>query len=69
MTIPSPSRPPARPGAPVIEIRVPGDVVVRLGPNTRLHYYERHRRQQALRQAAWIAWRQCGSPRATGKYA
>ena len=51
----------------MISLVVPGDVVGALSPNLRLHYYERHRRNQDWRQRAWLAWQAAGRPQVTGK--
>lgn len=45
---------------------VPGDVND-LSPNQRLHYYERHRRSQRWKQAAYFSWHTAGCPCFTGK--
>jgi Holliday junction resolvase RusA-like endonuclease len=48
-----------------IRITVPFDAH-RLSLNQRLHWRERHRRNQAVKEAARFAWMQAGCPRVAG---
>ncbi|HEV8178391.1 MAG TPA: class I SAM-dependent methyltransferase [Gemmatimonadales bacterium] len=48
---------------PAVSFSVWGDVLLDLGPNTRLHPAVRRERVRDYRARAWLAWRQAGSVR------